>query len=119
MSVGCGSPVKRGAAKPDAAATGGGATSKTAPATPTNSVPRVTAGSDLVGDITSVNTAGRFVVLNFPVGLMPRKGTIMAVHRQGVKIGEVMVTGPQRDTLTAADILKGECAVGDLSLIHI
>jgi hypothetical protein len=65
------------------------------------------------GEIASVHPAGQFVVLRFPVGVMPPQGTVLAVWRQGVKSAEVRVSGPQRDLLIAADILKGECRVGD------
>jgi hypothetical protein len=37
----------------------------------------------------------------------------MNVYRRGLKVGEVKVTGPQRDDNIVADITAGEAAVGD------
>ncbi|MBI1842646.1 MAG: hypothetical protein HYR88_17545 [Verrucomicrobia bacterium] len=82
-------------------------------APPVASAHQVTPGSEIRGEISRVNAAARFVVLGFPVGVMPSKGSVLGVFRQGVKVGEIMVSGPQRDTFTVADILKGECRVGD------
>ena len=74
---------------------------------------QVTPASEIRGEISRVNAAARFVVIGFPVGVMPSKGAVLGVFRQGVKVGEIMVSGPQRDTFTVADILTGECRVGD------
>jgi hypothetical protein len=35
------------------------------------------------------------------------------VYRNGLKVGEVRVTGPQRDNNTVADIIAGDCQPGD------
>lgn len=79
----------------------------------TNNSHTVALGSDLVGEITSVNLKGQFVVMRFAVGVMPAPGTAMAVYRDNVKIGQVKVSGPHRDTYTVADVLRGECQIGD------
>lgn len=81
--------------------------------TQTNQSHSVALGSDLVGEITSVNVKGQFVVMRFAVGVMPAPGVSMAVYRQNVKVGQVKVTGPHRDTYTVADVVRGECQVGD------
>lgn len=93
---------------------------KTTPATSTQTnapvatnAHQVTPGSEIRGEISRVNVAARFAVIGFPVGVMPSKGAVLGVFRQGVKVGELMVSGPQRDTFTVADILKGECRAGD------
>ena len=65
------------------------------------------------GRIDSVNTKARYVVISFPLGTMPSIDTLLSVYRQGVKVAEVKVTAPQQNNFTAADIIAGECHVGD------
>jgi hypothetical protein len=66
-----------------------------------------------VGIVATYNAAGRFVVLDFPVGKMPVLNQTMFVYRQGLKIGEVKITGPERDHNTVADLISGEAQKGD------
>lgn len=73
----------------------------------------VTPESLLVGKVTMFNTAGRFVVLDFPVGRMPSLDQTMFIYREGLKVGEVRVTGPERDNNTVADLISGEASRGD------
>src|SRR2546427_11755141 len=73
----------------------------------------VTPGQATTGRVASVNTAGRFVVLTFPLGTMPALEKRMNVYRGGLKVGEVKVTGPQLDINIDADMVAGECQVGD------
>lgn len=73
----------------------------------------VTPDSLLIGKVTAFNTAGRFVVLDFRVGRMPIQDQVLFVYRQGLKVGEVRVTGPERDYNTVADLISGEAAKGD------
>ena len=84
-------------------------------ATQTSSRPSliVTPETALTGSVVSVNTTGRFAVLNFPVGRMPPTDHSFNVYRNGLKVGEVKVTGPQRDDNIVADILQGEAQAGD------
>lgn len=67
----------------------------------------------LQGKIVSVNASLRFVVLNFPVGRMAAVEQQMVVYRQGQKIGEIKVTGPQQDDNIIADVTTGEAEIGD------
>src|SRR5262249_45692898 len=67
----------------------------------------------LVGKVVSVNTNLRFAVLDFPPGIMPTVGQQLSVYRGEQKVGEVKVSGPQRDTNIAADITAGQAQVGD------
>ena len=67
----------------------------------------------LVGKVASVNASLHFVVLNFPVGRMAAVEQQLALYRQGQKIGEVKVTGPQQDDNIIADVLSGEAEAGD------
>jgi hypothetical protein len=84
------------------------------PALPSNR-PNLTITHELlvVGKIVSANPTGRFVILNFPLGQMPPNGQRLNVYRQGLKVGEVRITGPQRDDNIVADISAGAATVGD------
>lgn len=73
----------------------------------------VTPENLLVGKVATFNTAGRFVVLDFPVGKLPALDQVLFVYRQGLKVGEVRVTGPERDHNTVADLISGEARKGD------
>lgn len=65
------------------------------------------------GKIAMVNRQVRFVVLTFPVGAVPGIAQKLNVYRNGSKVGEVKVAGPQRDNDTVADIITGELQVND------
>ena len=67
----------------------------------------------LVGKVASVNASLHFVVLNFPVGRMAAIEQTLELYRQGQKIGEVKVTGPQQDDNIIADVVSGEAEAGD------
>jgi len=73
----------------------------------------VTLESALVGKVATVNTAGRFVVLNFRLGKMAAVGQSLNMNRRGLKVGEVKITGPQREENIVADLVTGDAEVGD------
>ena len=73
----------------------------------------VTPDVSLTGKVSRYNEAGRFVVLEFPIAHLPGVGQTLFVYRNGLKVGEVKVTGPQRDDHTVADLSAGEAQVGD------
>jgi hypothetical protein len=73
----------------------------------------VTPDESLVAKVIRVNTVGRFVVLNFPEGKMPKLEQHLFLYRGGLKVCEVKVTGPQQDTSTVADIVSGDAQEGD------
>ena len=73
----------------------------------------VTPDRALTGKVMTVNAAGRFVVLNFPIGRLPQLDQQLNVYRLGLKVGEVKMTGPQRDDNIVGDITAGDVAVGD------
>jgi hypothetical protein len=73
----------------------------------------VTAGRGAVGRVKSVNASARFVVISSTVGTLPSLHQRLNAYRNGLKVAELKVTGPTRDTHTVADILAGECQVGD------
>lgn len=73
----------------------------------------ITPDRALVGKVVTVNSAGRFVVLNFPIGHMPLLEQQLNVYHLGLKVGEIKVTGPQRDDNIVGDLTAGDAAVGD------
>jgi len=75
--------------------------------------PVLTPDLRLTGTVVSVNPVGRFVVLRFPGGRLPAVGQPLAVYRDGLRVGELKVTGPQREEHIVADITAGEVRVGD------
>ena len=82
-------------------------------AVPTAKEPIITIGGPTRARIASVNYPGRFVVLRFPIGAMPAVDRRFSVYRAGMKVGELRVSGPQYDNNTVADIVAGDCRVGD------
>ncbi len=77
------------------------------------SAPIITPDFSLAAKVVSVNTIGRFVVLNFPASQLPQIGQTLFLYRGGLKVAEVNVTGPQQDNDTVADIASGDAQVGD------
>ena len=73
----------------------------------------VTPEEGLHGRIASVNSSLRFVVLTFPIGQMPPVDDHLNVYRNGFKVAELKITGPQRDDNTVADIVSGDPISGD------
>jgi hypothetical protein len=89
-----------------------------APAAPAGTPPAtppliVTPENALIGKVVWVNTPGHFVVLNFPIGKMAAPDQRLSLYRRGLKVGEVKVTGPQREDNTVADLVAGEAELGD------
>ena len=79
----------------------------------TNQAPVVTSETALVGKVALVNAAGRYVVLNFPLGKMAAAEQHLNLYRGGLKVGEVKVSGPQRGENIVADLVAGEAEMGD------
>jgi len=73
----------------------------------------VTPDDTLAAKVMTVNTVGRFVVLNFPEGQMPKMDEHMFLYRAGLKTAEVKIVGPQQDTSIVADIISGDAQAGD------
>jgi hypothetical protein len=73
----------------------------------------VTPDNLLVGKIAKVNMEGRFVVLTFPIGRLPTLEQRLSVYHQGLKCGEVRVTGPQLDDNVVGDLVIGDAQPGD------
>ena len=67
----------------------------------------------VAGKVALVDTTARCVVLNFPLGRMPTAEQRLSLYRRGLKVGEVKVTGWQREDNIVADLVAGEAVVGD------
>jgi hypothetical protein len=67
----------------------------------------------LIGRVVRYNDAGRFVVVDFPLGRTPAAEQRMFVYRRGLKVGEVKINSWQRENLMVADLVVGEAAEGD------
>ncbi len=66
-----------------------------------------------IGQVVSVNTALRFVILDFPLHPMPQQDQRLFIYRINQRVGVVKVTGPSHGRTTAADLIDGEARVGD------
>ena len=86
----------------------------TAAAVPATASTIVTPDLSLAARVVSVNTVGRFVVLGFPPGGLPKLQQTLFLYRAGLKVGEVKITGPQEDVNIVADLVSGEAQVGDI-----
>lgn len=75
--------------------------------------PIVTLDTALVGKVARINASGAFVVLSFPLGKMPGPDRTFGVYRDGRKVGELKTGTRQLDDMIVADIVSGECQVGD------
>jgi hypothetical protein len=73
----------------------------------------LTFSEQLNGKVTSVNPNLRFVVLTFSIGRMPDLHQRLNVYREGLKVAELNVTGPQTEENVVADISTGDVAIGD------
>jgi hypothetical protein len=83
------------------------------PAPPAATQMIVTPDESLAAKVVSVNTVGRFVVLNFSEGQVPKAEQHFFLYRAGLKAAEVKIDGAPADTLIVADILSGDAQVGD------
>jgi hypothetical protein len=75
--------------------------------------PKLVVDDTVNGEVVRVNSKARFVVLSFPVARMPEAGQYLSVWRTNGIVGLVRVSGPQREEITVADLVTGECKAGD------
>jgi hypothetical protein len=69
--------------------------------------------SSLAAKVVRYNSAGRFVVVSFPAGLMPKMDQTLFLYRAGLRVAEIKINGWQQDNLVVADVTSGEAQVGD------
>lgn len=65
------------------------------------------------GSVVAVNMVSRFVVIDFYLSPLPRIGERMNIYRDGFKVGEVKITGPEQFSNIAADLIAGDARKGD------
>ncbi len=75
--------------------------------------PIVTPDASFAAKVISVNTVGRFVILSFPAGQMPKPDQALFLYRAGLKVAQVKITGPQQENNIVADLVSGDAQVGD------
>lgn len=78
----------------------------------------VTPAESRAGKITTLNPTGQYVVITYPVGVpLPLAERRLNVYRAGLKVAELKAGGnsprERRDVHLTADIMAGECRVGD------
>jgi hypothetical protein len=65
------------------------------------------------GKVAFVNPEARFVILDYSLSQMPPAGRRLTVFRQGIRVGEVKISGQPQDGYIAADITAGDIQTGD------
>jgi hypothetical protein len=73
----------------------------------------VTPDTSLAAKVVRYNSVGRYVVLSFPVGQMPKADQVFFLYRDGLKVGEIKIDAWQRDNFVVADLTDGDAQVGD------
>jgi hypothetical protein len=71
-----------------------------------------TPGARSAGQVVKVNSGSQFVVLTFPIGSLPAPDQRLHVYRNGLKVAEVVVTGPVLDDNIVADVVAGTVQLG-------
>jgi hypothetical protein len=94
-------------------ATSGSSAGNSPATTQSNGKVIITPDNSPQGKVVQVNNDARFAVLKFPIGTVPPIGKNLNVYRQGLKVGELKVTGPQAEVNTVADITTGDVRSGD------
>jgi hypothetical protein len=80
----------------------------------TDSKPIVTPDYRLTGTVAKVDADGRFVIISFLPGQMPKQNDQLHIYHNGLRVAEVKVDAKyQGDNNTVADIVTGEVQVGD------
>jgi hypothetical protein len=65
------------------------------------------------GRVHTVNAGLRFVVIDYTLGGIPPLQSILDVFRGNERVGQVRLTGPERNGFVAADVTDGFIQVGD------
>ena len=78
-----------------------------------NSQKIVTPDTSLAAKVVQYNSTGRYVVLGFPIGQLPKAGQVLFIYRNGLKVAEVKTDTWQRDNDVVADLVAGDAQIGD------
>jgi hypothetical protein len=73
----------------------------------------MTLASPTAGTVVAVNSSLRFVVLDYSLKTLPPLEQRLGIYRQGQKVGEVKISGPEMQGNIVADIVAGEVQTGD------
>lgn len=73
----------------------------------------VTPAAAVQGRIATVNSTLRFVVITFAPGQMPPAATRLGVYRNGLKVGELVLSQQHTGDSAVADIAAGDAQAGD------
>ena len=65
------------------------------------------------GRIHALNPGLRFVVIDYTLGGLPPLQSLLHVYRGTERVGQVRLSGPERNGFAAADIVEGILQVGD------
>jgi hypothetical protein len=117
LIAGCAGKSK-GTFDPTAPTGGGSDTGKRLPAVESEATNQttgliITPDYMLVGKVVAYHEAGRFVVLDFPLGQLPAADRRMFIYRSGLKVGEVRINSWQRGPYVVGDLVAGEAREGD------
>jgi hypothetical protein len=86
---------------------------KTASPAPNADTTIVTPDTSLAAKVIVYNPDGRYVVLSFPIGQMPKTGQSLFLYRNGLKVAEVKTDTWQHNNYVVADLVTGDARVGD------
>lgn len=99
---------------PPASAKGGGLGPEARPATATtNPASPAAVVLPASGRVHTVNAGLRFVVIDYTLGGTPALQSLLDVFRGSERVGQVRLTGPERNGFVAADVTEGFLQVGD------
>jgi hypothetical protein len=101
-------PVPKVTLAPSPAKSGAPANPPVSSLTVTNKNQVITLSDQTVGKVYSVNQVARFVILDYGLNPLPPLEQRLNVYRNGVRVGELKVTGPVMNGNIAADIMAGE-----------
>ena len=73
----------------------------------------VTPDNSLAAKVAWYDSAAQCVVLSFSSGQLPKMDQTLFLYRNGLKVGEVKITGPQSDNNIVADLVTGDAQAGD------
>jgi hypothetical protein len=90
-------------------------TAKPDPQNPASVKPVVTFDSRPIGKVARVNAEGRFIILSYSPGELPKPDARLNIYRNGLKVAEVQVDAnqPPMGNNTVANIITGDVQPGD------
>ncbi len=124
LHAGCSSPDPTSRERPAntvIASKGGGLITVAPPADPPARTNRAETDPLILptsGRIHSVHPGLQFVVVDYTLGGIPSFQSLLPVYRGDQKVGQIRLTGPERNGFVAADVDEGLLQVDDEVRIH-